>query len=222
MSMNPIFKVVVAALLLTGSAAGALLPALDNTPAATPAAEISVQTPEELTASEAAAIALADAGLAEEDVTRMKTRRELDDGIPEWEVDFRCGDWEYDYTVHGETGVILERDKEYDPPKTVTEPAPTQPVETEPAPTEPPVTEPAPTEPPATEPVLLTAEEALAIALTHAGLTAEEVDFHKTELDYDDGRAEYEVELYAGAWEYSYEIEALTGRILEWEKEIDD
>lgn len=217
MSMNPIVKFVVAALLLTGSAAGALMPAVNNTPAATPTAEISAETTAELTAAEATAIALTDAGLTEADVTRLKTHRELDDDRPEWEVEFRSGDWEYDYTIHAETGVILERDKEYDPQKTVTEP-----VATEPAPTEPVVTEPVSTAPVVADPVLLTREEAIAIALTHAGLTADHIRALEVEFDVERSGPEWSVEFQSGGWEYEYEIHAETGAILEWDKEFDD
>ena len=68
----------------------------------------------------------------------------------------------------------------------------------------------------------LTAEEAEAIALAHSGLTREEVVFDRTETDREDGRQVFEVEFRKGNWEYSYEIDAETGKILEWEKEYDD
>ncbi|HCE34134.1 MAG TPA: peptidase, partial [Clostridiales bacterium] len=43
------------------------------------------------------------------------------------------------------------------------------------------------------------------------------------ELDFDDGIYVYEVEFVSGGYEYEYEIDAKTGRILNFEKEpIDD
>ena len=51
------------------------------------------------------------------------------------------------------------------------------------------------------------------IALDHAGLTYSDVSFVRVELDWDDGRPEYEVEFYAGNKEYDYDIDALTGEI---------
>lgn len=298
--MNTIAKLLVAALLLTGSAAGILAPAVNPAPVATPATvTTTAASAVELTASEAIAIALERAGLTREEVEQLKSRREKDDGTLVWDVEFRHGHYEYDCTIHAYTGAILEWDKDYDPPKTT--------------PTEPPVTEPPATEPPATQPpaaelttpealaialadaglttdqitnirtrqekddgVLewelefrcgdyeydytihaytgailkrdrdydpqkakpsepevpttptqpqkqpLTATEARTIALAHAGLTAEDVIFEPTERDRENGRTVYEVEFRAGKWEYSYEIDAETGKILEWEKEIDD
>lgn len=86
-------------------------------------------------------------------------------------------------------------------------------------PTEPPATE-APTEAPApAELKRITAEEAEAIALNHAGVSPEKVTRIRTEFDYDDGRGEYDIEFYADGWEYDYEIQAETGEILRREAE---
>lgn len=60
------------------------------------------------------------------------------------------------------------------------------------------------------------------IALKHAGLKASEVDYIKVKLDKDDGVAVYEVEFYNKNKEYSYEINAKTGKIIEWESEYED
>ena len=67
----------------------------------------------------------------------------------------------------------------------------------------------------------LTKEEARQIALNHAGLTESQVTRLKTELDYDNGVPEYDVEFHFDGWEYDYEIDAQTGEILEWNKEIE-
>ncbi|MFV0414026.1 MAG: PepSY domain-containing protein, partial [Oscillospiraceae bacterium] len=56
-------------------------------------------------------------------------------------------------------------------------------------------------------------EKAKAIALEHAGLSGEGVTFVHVELDFDDGRFEYEVEFWSGNVEYDYTIDALTGEI---------
>ena len=51
------------------------------------------------------------------------------------------------------------------------------------------------------------------IALDHAGLSSSQVTFVRAKLDWDDGRAEYEVEFYTNGKEYDYEIDAVTGDI---------
>ena len=68
----------------------------------------------------------------------------------------------------------------------------------------------------------LTAEEAQAIALQHAGFTAGQVQFLRTEFDFDDHIDHYDVEFREGRWEYEYEIHAETGEILSAEKDWDD
>ena len=65
-----------------------------------------------LTREEAIAIALADAGLTQDQVTGLRADLAYDDGVPEYEVDFRHGGYEYDYEIHAETGAILARDKD--------------------------------------------------------------------------------------------------------------
>ena len=59
------------------------------------------------------------------------------------------------------------------------------------------------------------------IALTHAGLVEREVTFIKTKLDRDDGVAIYDIEFSAGNTEYDYEVNAITGTIREYDREIE-
>lgn len=65
----------------------------------------------------------------------------------------------------------------------------------------------------------LTAEEAQAIALEHAGFTADQVRFLRTEPELYDRIPHYDVEFQEGRWEYDYEIHAETGAILSFEKD---
>lgn len=63
-------------------------------------------------------------------------------------------------------------------------------------------------------------EEAKTIALTHAKIADKDAFFSKTELDTDDGITEYEIEFFHNNVEYDYEINATTGEIIKFEKEI--
>lgn len=65
----------------------------------------------------------------------------------------------------------------------------------------------------------LTREEAEAIALKHAGFTADQVTYLRTEYEIDDGRPQYEVQFHQDRWEYDYEIDAQTGKILSFDKD---
>ena len=66
-----------------------------------------------------------------------------------------------------------------------------------------------------------TLEAAKQTALAHAGLTASQVQFVKAQTDRDDGRLIYEIEFVVksgNVWkEYDYEIDASTGRILDFD-----
>lgn len=65
---------------------------------------------------------------------------------------------------------------------------------------------------------LISEEEAKSIALEHAGLSADDVFFTKSKLDYDDGRYEYEIEFNQGyEKEYDYTIDAQSGRIVDFD-----
>ncbi len=62
------------------------------------------------------------------------------------------------------------------------------------------------------------AERAQSAALTHAGLSITEISNLRVKQDYENGAMVYEVEFYAGGYEYDYEINAKTGQILKAEK----
>lgn len=78
---------------------------------------------------------------------------------------------------------------------------------------------PAPTAPPETAEERITPEEALSIALAHAGFTAEQVKYLQTEFEIDDRIPQYDVNFHEGYWEYEYEIHAETGEILSFERD---
>lgn len=137
--------------------------------------------------------ALAHAGLNASDVTFVKEKLDYDDGIAEYDIEFVTAETKYEYEVRANDAAILKAEQE--PVVQVNQSAQAQ--------------------------GGITLEEAKTIALTHAGLMEEQIRFSKQELDYDDGIAEYEIEFYEGKKEYSYSIDAASGKILEAEVEID-
>lgn len=198
MFMKPITAIVVAALLMTGGMA-----------TVTQVTEYGVQPLQQknavLTKDEAKGIALNHAGLSEDAITGIRIEYDVELGEAKWDIDFRSGDWEYDYEIHAETGAVIKSEKEYDPVKA---PTSTKPAETP------------KTETPKTE--KLTAEEAKNAALKHAGLKASQVKGLRAEYDVDDGVPQWDVEFYADGMEYDYEIHATSGKILSWDKDRDD
>lgn len=65
-------------------------------------------------------------------------------------------------------------------------------------------------------------EEAVRIALEHAGLDEGDVSFVRSHPDFDDSRGVYDVEFYAGSEEFDYEIDAVNGTVLSFDSDIDD
>ncbi|PWM99867.1 MAG: cell wall protein [Massilioclostridium sp.] len=57
-------------------------------------------------------------------------------------------------------------------------------------------------------------EKAKEIALSHAGLSENDVTIQKIKLDYDDGMVEYDVEFFTATQEYDYNINAQTGDVV--------
>lgn len=70
--------------------------------------------------------------------------------------------------------------------------------------------------------LLISEEEAKAIALKDAGIKESEVTNIRVKLEKDDGVQEYEVDFYAGNKEYDYDINASTGEIISKDMDIDD
>lgn len=65
-----------------------------------------------LTLEEAQNIALKHAGFTVDQVTALHTEYEIDRGIPQYDVEFHHGYWEYDYEIHADTGEILSYSKD--------------------------------------------------------------------------------------------------------------
>ncbi len=63
----------------------------------------------------------------------------------------------------------------------------------------------------------ITPDQALEIALKHAGYTAAETTGSEVKNDYDHGENIYEVEFYIYGKEYQYDIRVSDGQILDYE-----
>lgn len=155
-----------------------------------------------ITADRAREIALEHAGLSASGVQFLKTQTDWDDGRLIYEVEFVTGNgnvWkEYDYEIDANTGRIIDID--YDA-ETVYDTGVSN------------------------GNAATTLEAAKQTALAHAGLTASQVQFVKAQTDRDDGRLIYEIEFVVksgNVWkEYDYEIDANTGRIIDFDYDAD-
>lgn len=125
-----------------------------------------------------------------------------------YDVSFEVGNTDYEYVIEAYTGEVLRHKKEAE--KQPEKPKPTEPKPTEPKPTEPAV----PTSQNISE------EEAKTVAFNHAGVKSSQVGHAKVEWDRDDGKTYYDISFIAGSTEYEYKIEAKSGKLLHYEKEV--
>lgn len=147
--------------------------------------------------------ALSDAGVDASQVIFTKARLDREDGILVYELEFCTSTHEHEYEINAATGAICSHSVE--PCSHSGRHHSGQHHDA----------------PQSSGAVLIGADEAKSAALAHAGCSADEVTFTKTELDYDDGGAVYEIEFRKGWAEYEYEIDAATGDVLEYEWDFD-
>lgn len=62
-------------------------------------------------------------------------------------------------------------------------------------------------------------EAAKQAALTHAGVTEDQLSYLEADYDYEDGRMVYEVEFAVNGLEYEYDIDASTGSVIKYEQD---
>ncbi len=58
--------------------------------------------------------------------------------------------------------------------------------------------------------------------MNHAKVARNAISRTKIKRDFDDGRRVYEIEFHVGRTEYNYDIDANTGRIIEFDVDNDD
>jgi len=88
----------------------------DDVPAASQSASPvpSQSKTDDIGAEKAKDIALKHAGLTASQVVGLQAEKDWDDGRMEYEVEFKANGLEYDYTIHGETGAVLEHEADRD------------------------------------------------------------------------------------------------------------
>ncbi len=147
------------------------------------------------TMDSAKAIALADAGLTEAEVTFTKEKLDWDNGLAVYDIEFYTADREYEYEINAATGAIMERNEEaFQNPGNYSGGTDS----------------------------LIGEDKAKETAAAHAGFSTAEVFFTKVKLEEEYGRMEYEIEFYKDRVEYEVTIDAVSGTVLEYESEYDD
>lgn len=146
-----------------------------------------------MNAKQAKQIALQHAGFHENQISSLRIEQEMDDGIMEFEVDFKNDGYDYEYIINGNTGQILSHSFEKRRLNLLGVFKSSNPEN------------------------LIQGDYAVQIALNHAGLQQKDVVMGEFSYDFDDGEHIYEIGFYKNYIEYHYEIDAETGEIYKCE-----
>ena len=139
---------------------------------------------------EARSIALQRVGKTQDEVTFTRVRVDRENGVTVYDVYFYDNEKEYELSIDVDTKEVISYKEDY-----LTSNGNNT-----------------------TTSNYIGADRAREIVLNHAGLTSNDVRFNKVELDVDYGIATYELEFYYNYYEYDYEVDAITGEILKYER----
>lgn len=147
---------------------------------------------EVISEEDAKSAALNDANLTEAEVTFTKIKLDTEDFVKVYDVEFYTADSEYDYEINASDGTVKEKSVEIFRVISGGNDSGAE---------------------------YIGVDGAKKIALDHAGLTEAEVQISKAKLENDDGVVEYEISFYCGDMEYEYNVDAVSGDIIEFDCE---
>ena len=114
------------------------------------------------------------------------------DGIDYYQVDFAANGKQYQYNIDALSGAVINSEQG------------------------------APLQGDSAASGVIVIETAKQKALQHAGLSAAQVTFLKSAMEYENGRQVYDIEFYSSDYtEYDYEIDALTGEVISYDNETE-
>ncbi len=165
---------------------------------------------------EAKTLALAHANVNEDQIQNVYCELDYDDGIAIYDVEFTYDEKNFDFQINAKTGEIMEYDYDVNTIDTTT----TETTETSESGTSE-VTDSGASgsavEETNTNSEYIGEDKAKELALNHASVKEADVAYVTCKFEIDDGLAQYDVEFYSGNKEYTYEINAKTGAILEYD-----
>ena len=159
-------------------------------------AAASRQSSTDIGAEKAKSIALEHAGISAADADYLYAQLDRDDGLRIYDVEFFSGSREYDYEIDAATGTILSFD--YDAERSFASSSTGSTASASGS--------------------YLSEARIKEIVEEAAGTTG---TFYELKMDRDDGRVVYEGTMRSGWTEYEFEVDASTGRILDWDVDRD-
>ena len=159
-------------------------------------AAASRQSSTDIGAEKAKSIALEHAGISAADADYLYAQLDRDDGLRIYDVEFFSGSREYDYEIDAATGTILSFDYDAERSFATSSTGSTA----------------------SASGSYLSEARIKEIVEEAAGTTG---TFYELKMDRDDGRVVYEGTMRSGWTEYEFEVDASTGRILDWDVDRD-
>lgn len=150
----------------------------------------------QISPEQAKQIVMKHAGVNPNEAGFVQIKQDFDNGINEYEIEFWKGNTEYEYSVNADNGQIISHKQEVK--QNIVNNAQQQ---------------------MPTQQALIGNQKATEIALNHAKLSQNQTRRLNCYQEFDDGRAVYKVEFWKEYTEYDYEIDAVTGNIIEFDIE---
>ena len=154
----------------------------------------------------AKAAALKHAGLSADQVTGLTAKLDWDDGQRVYEVDFWQGSTEYEYEINADGTVRQYESEAHAAPTAISAGSGSSVLKDENKAT-------------AASGSFISADEALARALSHAGLDQSAIRELEMDSELDDDVPHYSIDFKSGNLEYEYEISATDGSVLKFEQD---
>lgn len=182
----------IAALSLAVTAAGASSIKIEQKTNAAPT-QVQAQAIKQITLDNAIDIAVSDAKISRSQANFTETKKDKDGSVLHYDIEFIANSKEYDYEIALSDGKILKRDAE----EIVSSSQKTEP----------------------SKKGYIGVDAAKSAALKKVGLSSSQVKFKEAKLDSDGDTAHYDIEFTYGKNEYEFEINAVMGDVIKYEKE---
>ena len=182
------------AITATGASVAKIKPKTNTAPA-----QVQYVKTSQISLDEAIDIAVADAKVLRESAKFTETKTDKSETVPHYDIEFVAGSKEYDYEIALSDGKILKREAE----ESAFSANKSDKTETN-------------------KVGYIGVDAAKAAALKKASLSSSQVRFKEAKLDFDGGTAHYDIEFTSGSCEYEFEIDAVTGDTVKYQKEYDN
>lgn len=145
-------------------------------------------------------IALKHVGAKESDITQYECELDYENGVMVYEIDFSFNGYEYEYDINALTGEIVNSDKELDDIDDDNNNNDNN----------------------INSNKYIGKSKAKEVAISHAKVDADKIRDYECELDRKNGTVIYEISFEYDNYEYEYDINALNGAVVKYDKELND